>query len=282
VAAGAPQGWNQRKHVKTGGLDMTGTANHSPEQLATLAGVFKKITDPRAKRGVRHDFHGMVILVFLGLLGRMSYIAHVQRWAKRHWHVLREPLGFKRTKPPVATTFSRNLANVSVAEFQAAMAEFLNAILMENNDPLVVAVDGKAAKAMPDQNGDPLVMLNVFVHDLKVTLEQWSIRGDKTNEPGCLKMHLEELFETYPGLQLLTGDAIFAQRPLLKALRELGRDYLFQVKENQGDAYEATVVTFSHADETPPDDVSFSKKKERSRFESCGVTLITPTMSATN
>ena len=37
----------------------------------------------------------------------------------------------------------------------------------------------------------------------------------------------------FPGLKLLTGDAIFAGRPLLKALQEYERDYLMQVKGNQ-------------------------------------------------
>ena len=106
---------------------------------------------------------------------------------EKAWAFLREPLRLKRTKPPVNTTFSRNLAYVSVEEFQAAFGEFLNAILAESNDTLTAAVDGKAAKAMIDENGDPLLMLHVFVHDLKVTLDQWSVRGDKTNEPGCLK-----------------------------------------------------------------------------------------------
>ena len=261
---------------------MTGTANYLAEHLDKLADVFKKIKDPRDPRGVRHDFHGMVALIFLGLLARLPYIAHVQRWAKRHWHVLRQPLGFKRTKPPVDTTFSRNLAGVSVAEFQAALAEFLNVILMENNDSLTAAVDGKAAKAMPDENGDPHLMLNVFVHDFKIVLEQWSVRGDKTNEPGCLKMHLEKLIETYPGLKLLTGDAIFAQRPLLEVFREIGCDYLFQVKQNQGDAYEATVTTFANASDETVKDICHSKKKERSRSGNYGTTLRTPIMSGSN
>jgi len=55
---------------------------------------------------------------------------------------------------------------------------------------------------MKDENGVPLDMLNAFVHDIKVTLEQKSVRGDKTNGPGCLtsdlERHLEELFDTYP------------------------------------------------------------------------------------
>ncbi|MCL2305483.1 MAG: hypothetical protein FWC43_09085, partial [Planctomycetaceae bacterium] len=44
-------------------------------------------------------------------------------------------------------------------------------------------------------------------------------------------------FDTYPALKLLTGDAIFAQRPLLEALQEYECDYLFQVKENQEKVY---------------------------------------------
>ena len=117
------------------------------------------------------------------------------------------------------TTISRNLARVNLQQFQDAFTEFLNLLLAEKTDSLIAAVDGKVAKQMPDENGDPLYMLNVFVHDLKVTLKQYSVRGDKTNEPGCLKKHLEKLFDTYPTLKLLTGDAIFAHRPLLEVLQ---------------------------------------------------------------
>src|SRR5215469_13387253 len=238
--------------------------------LTTLADAFQKIQDPRDPRGVRHDFHGMVIVVFLGLLARITKIAHIQRWAKRHWHTLRAPLGFKRTVPPVRTTFSRNLARVDLEQFQKAFAEFLNLLLAEKTDSLTAAVDGKVAKQMPDENGDPLYMLNVFVHDIKVTLEQWSIRGDKTNEPGCLKIHLEKLFETWPTLKLLTGDAIFAQRPLLEALEEHECDYLFQVKENQGKVLEQMKLVFEDAPKQEPSDRSVTKKKGTLRYAVCG------------
>ena len=54
--------------------------------------------------------------------------------------------------------------------------------------------------------------------------------GDKTNEPGSLKKRLSGLLTAYPALQLLTGDAIYAQRPLLELVQEHGCDYLFQVQ----------------------------------------------------
>ncbi len=49
--------------------------------------------------------------------------------------------------------------------------------------------------------------------------------------------------QMYPSLKLLTGDAIYAQRPLLEAIQEYHRDYLVQIKDNQGRISENTVRT---------------------------------------
>ena len=85
-------------------------------------------------------------------------------------------------------------------------------------------------------------MLNVFLQQAKLALDQWSVGGDKTNEPGSLKNHLSELLMAYPALQLLSGDAIYAQRPLLELLKAEGCDYLFQIKANQPDVLDALKV----------------------------------------
>ena len=113
-----------------------------------------------------------------------------------------------------------------------------------------------------------------------MTLNQWSVRDDKTNEPGCLKAHLEKLFEQYPALRLLTGDAIFAQRPLLEVLKEHGCHYLFQLKENQSDAYEAVEYCFKDAETTEPDHISYGKKGATLAFANCGATLTPPNICA--
>ena len=93
--------------------------------LDTLMTAFQKTHDPRDPRGVRHNYHGVLILVFLGLLARLPYISHIQRWSKRYWRILREPLGFTRKKPPVDTTISRILAKTTIKELQDAFAEFV-------------------------------------------------------------------------------------------------------------------------------------------------------------
>ena len=169
---------------------------------------------------------------------------------------------------PSDTTLTRLLQKLSLIDLQTTFAEFLNIILASTS--ITAAVDGKAAKQMKDENGDPLLMLNIFAQKLKLHLASWSVHGDKTNEPGCLKKHLEELFTMYPCLKLLTGDAIYAQRPLLEAIQEHHRDYLVQIKENQGKVLEQMTAMFTDAPSQSPSDSKVSKKKGASRFAICG------------
>jgi hypothetical protein len=94
--------------------------------------------------------------------------------------------------------------------------------------------------------------------------------SDKTNEPGCLKKHLAELFTMSPCLKLLTGDAIFAQRPLLEAIQEYHRDYLVQIKENQGKVLEQMTLMFADSPQQEPSDHQVTKKRGTLRFVICG------------
>ena len=161
--------------------------------------------DPRRPRGVRHPFAGLVVLTLLGMLGRIREMEVLVRWATVHWDQLQGPLGFDGDNPPCATTISRTLAKCRVAEFQAALSAWMQAVVADKTTAGVVAVDGKTAKQGIDDDGDPLHMLNVFVHDLQAVVGQWSTGAQKTNEPTLLRRHLAELLDTYPMLQLFTG-----------------------------------------------------------------------------
>lgn len=248
--------------------------------LAGLGVIFSQITDPRKKRGVRHPFSGVVSLVFLGLLGRITEMAVLVRWADAHWEDLREPLGFTREKPPCDTTISRLLAKLSLAEFQEAFSTWLKAALADHQKQWTAAIDGKTCRQGLDADGSPVQVLNVFLHAVKVTLDQWSIGADKTNEPGCLKNHLAELLAAYPALQLLTGDAIFAQRPLLEVLTAEGRDYLFQIKANQPEIFQALKLCFAEAASKRPAHETTTKRGVIAKSADFGSTSTRPTISA--
>jgi hypothetical protein len=248
---------------------MMSQPTNSPHLLNRFAQVLKKVPDPRSKRG-SYPLTTLLALTFLGLIANCTNAAELARWSKNHLENLRPFLRFRRLKgqwrAPVNLTFSRLFEILSLEDLQRAFAEFINLLLDDTS--ITAAVDGKAAKQMKDRNGDPLLMLNVFAQQLKLHLASWNVRGDKTNEPNCLKKHLGELFSMYPSLKLLTGDAIFAQRPLLEAIREYERDYLFQVKENQPKVLRKMEEIFKDAELQEPDDtieiVEDTPKKKKS------------------
>lgn len=248
--------------------------------LGRLVEVFAQVTDPRKARGVRHPFSGIISLVFLGLLARITEMAVIVRWANAHWDELKEPLGFTREKPPCDTTISRALAGLSLDEFRHAFSLWLKTMLGDRDSRWAAAIDGKTCCQGLAADGSPVQMLNVFLQQAKVTLDQWSIGGDKTNEPGSLKNHLSELLTAYPALQLLTGDAIYAQRPLLELLKAEGCDYMVQIKANQPDVLDALKTCFANVSESRPTHEVTEKRGSTPKPAGCGSTWTTPSISA--
>ena len=59
-----------------------------------------------------------------------------------------------------------------------------------------------------------------------------------------LREQLGQLFEDYPGLRLMTMDALYAERDLCQAIVSHGRDYLVRIKGNQPEALSALAEGF--------------------------------------
>jgi len=236
--------------------------------LASLAEVFSQVKDPRKPRGVRHPVQGILTLVFLGLLGRIREMEVLVRWAKANWDELREPLGFDRDQPPHATTISRTLARCDLSQFSSAFVAWVKQFAPE--EPLTAAVDAKTSRQGKDESGHPVQLLTVMLHELKLVVAQWSVRGEKTNEPHVLLNHLEELRQRIPALSCFTGDAIYAQRPLAEAMDDENCDYLLQIKANQGDALEAMHCALGGAYERQPDAQTMEKRADLPIGVVCG------------
>ncbi len=118
---------------------------------------------------------------------------------------------------------------------------------MVGEQELNSSVHGKWAKQSEDAQGNPLVMVNVLAHDLKLCLAQWPV-SEKRYEPGVLREQLGQLFQRYPGLRLLTMDTLYAERELCQAIVSHGRDYSVRVKGNQSAVLTALVEGFTAED----------------------------------
>jgi hypothetical protein len=241
-----------------------------PASPGSLLSAFQQLTDPRDPRGVRHPFPGLLSVIFLGLLSRQPDFASIARWARRHWPVLKEAFGLTRRYAPHATTYTRAAEDFSVEEFRRALAGWLARVMAAG--PVSAAVDGKTSKQATDPDGDPLHVLNVFAHGAKVCLADWPVGDGKDTEPEVLKAHLDDLFALWPSLRVLTGDALFCQRPLARAIIDAGRDYVLAVKDNQPDLHETIRAAFADATPASADATVREKSAGRSRPGGSGAT----------
>ena len=121
-------------------------------------------------------------------------------------------------------------------------------------------MDGKWAKQSEDAQGNPLVMVNVLAHDLKLCLAQWPA-SEKRYEPAVLREQLGPLFERYPGLGLLTMDALYAERDLCQAIADQGRNYLVRIKGNRPEVLAALTEGFAGEGPGEPEAETVEKKR---------------------
>ena len=157
-----------------------------------------------------------------------------------------------------ATTISRTLAGVPCEQLQGALTGWVARVAADQE--LDASVDGKWAKQSEDAQGNPLVMVNVLAHGLKLCLAQWPA-SEKRYEPRVLREQLGRLFEDYPGLRLLTMDALYAERDLCQAIVDHGRDYLVRVKGNQPTVLAALTDGFAPEELGEPQAETLEKKR---------------------
>ncbi len=213
---------------------------------------------PQEGRGSPASLSGYSAADSAGLGLRPDHQAHIALFARMHWPVLKEPLGFLRNHPPHATTISRTLAGVPYEQLQGALTGWVARVVADQE--VNASVDGKWAKQSEDAGGNPLVMVNVLAHDLRLCLAQWPA-SEKRYEPGVLREQLAQLFERYPGLRLLTMDALYAERDLCQAIVSYGRDYLVRIKGNQPEVLAALADGFAVEELGEPEAETLEKKR---------------------
>ena len=171
------------------------------EAAESLFQCLEQAPDPRRARGVRHPFQALLRLTLLGLVCGQTTMAHIALFVRMNWPALKEPLGFPRDHPPHATTISRTLAGVSYEQLHGALTGWVANVVAEQE--LNASVDGRWAKQFEDAQGNPLMMVNVPAHDLKLCLTQWPTAEKRFSGrwPLSLLGHTEPQFITSTSCQ---------------------------------------------------------------------------------
>lgn len=205
----------------------------------TLMECLRQIKDPRMPRGIRHSSEEILLLVLLALVSGRNSLSSIASYSEDQWDELKEEFGFHYRTSPDRTTISRFLEKLSLREFQEKILKWIEEV---GSQAEVVSVDGKTARQsyIKDEQGlsRHLQLLSVFAHKYYLVLEQYKMVGQKEYEPIVLKEHLKELIERFPLIKLFVMDAIYANRPMLKAIEDVERYFLVGLKDNQPILYE--------------------------------------------
>lgn len=204
------------------------TSSSVPDEFALLVARFAALTDPRHARGKVHPLPGVLALVVLGLLAGCRSLSAVSRHGAIHPELLPR-LGLRRS--PSVATLHRLLGMVTVAEVRGVVRAFAGDLLARrapSASVAEVALDGKTLRGT-HEGGAPLHVLRAFALHTGLGLDQVPaapLRG----EVAAAARWLDVVAAAFPGLAILTGDALFAEQSVGAAVVAGQRDYVPRLK----------------------------------------------------
>lgn len=197
------------------------------EEFALLLAALGTVPDFRKRKGRRHPLPGVLGLVVLGLMANCRSLSAISRYAQIHPAIL-PTLGLIR--PPSVPTLSRVLAGIEPAAVRTALLGFTQALLARRTQvPAVVAIDGKALRGV-HEGAAPAHVLHLFAHEAAVVLDQVLVPSVR-DEVGAAETWIRTLAARFPGLAVLTADALYADQDLCAAIVAQDYGYLLRLKK---------------------------------------------------
>jgi hypothetical protein len=199
------------------------------EEFALLLAALDTVPDFRKRKGRRHPLPGVLGLVVLGLMANCRSLSAISRYAQIHPEVL-APLGLVR--PPSVPTLSRVLAGIDPAAVRTALLDFTRTLLARREQvPEVVALDGKSLRGVHEADA-PAHVLHVFAQEASLVLDQGLVASVR-EEVDAAEAWIRTLAIQFPGLAVLTADALYADQDLCAAIVAQDYAYLLRLKKTK-------------------------------------------------
>jgi hypothetical protein len=202
----------------------SGKSDAVAEEFALLRAQMAQIPDPRKAKGKQYPLASVLSLVVLGLMANCRSLSAITRFGISHPQIL--PALQLRAVPSVPT-LSRVLAGVSPAAVRAALRAFTRELARGRGaSTAVVAIDGKTLRGVHD-DAQPAHLLHLFAQESGLVLDQ-ALVSSMRDEVGAAERWITSLAATFPGLRVLTADALYADRDLCAAI--VAQDYAYLIK----------------------------------------------------
>lgn len=187
--------------------------------LVALAGL----PDPRARRGVRHQFAHLLLIMVCSVLAGAKTLVEMAEWAA---DTARTELAACGIGTPHATTLARVLERLDSDAFDLLAGDWAQGL----GRPVAIAVDGKEMRGAKNGKGSRVHLLSAIDQDTHAVLGQVAV-GEKSNEIPQFPVLMDH-FTSLSGV-VVTADAMHTQAGHARYLAERGAHYIFTVKANQ-------------------------------------------------
>ena len=209
------------------GSDATPEPPSASAEFALLVANLAQIPDFRKRKGKLHPLPGVLALVVLGLMAECRSLSAVMRFGRTHPELL-PALGLRSV--PSVPTLSRILAGVHGDAVRDALRSFTRALAEQRHSSVaVVAVDGKSLRGVHETSG-PAHLLHLFAQESALVLDQLLVDSVR-NEVSAAEQWISTLAASFPGLSVLTADALYADRDLCAAIVAQEYAYLIRLKK---------------------------------------------------
>ena len=243
------------------------TTAHQKKIPSPLSYVVKTL-DKRLEKRCDYSFEMLTKLVLMAVGAKSENVLAVSHWIHDHQEELFR-LGFRdrqgRHRLPAQATVYRFfwMLEQSIETLERVLQQWATDVLKEqrqSGEMVRVSLDGKQVKGSKrSRRGDKAVhLLSCFVHGLGLTLLQRRVTGDEAVAGKQLLMQWEGLSTPW----LLTGDAAFAERPVVETVLGKNGMYLLDLKDNLAEVKSYAEWAFSL--ERCKEDTTFESDEVRS------------------
>ena len=182
----------------------------------SLLEALARVPDPRGRQGRRYPAASMLALAVCAMACGARSLYAISQWGKEHRKLVCEALGIKRMRTPDGVTLHRLFVRLEVEAFERVLGKWLSQRGLKVGEG--IAVDGKTLRGIHGEQLPGVHLISAYAHRKGIVLAQRAA-GGKGQELDAVKAVLESL--DLKG-QIVTGDALLAQRDICQKIREKG------------------------------------------------------------
>jgi len=194
-----------------------------------LLELFEHVTDPRARRGVRHRLAPVLAVALAAVLAGARSFTAIGEWVADTDAGVLARLGISGARRPCEATTPRVLTRVDGELLDAVVGAWMRTRVGLIGGRRVIAIDGKTVRGARAAGKVAPHLVAALDHTLGVVLGQVQVAA-KSNEIPALRTLLE-VFDLVGAV--ITADAMHTQTTTAAYITGRGGHYVFTVKANQ-------------------------------------------------